>query len=283
MAAKADAASFFALVKPAKLVRLAGAVALAAAAALPLSGSDLATAAFTIIGGCIVAAGANALNMYLDRNRDARDPKTSARPLPAGTVRPWQALALAVALITIGGSIIVSKAGVVPAASVLSAVALYATLYSWLKRRTPYYTLAGGAIWAAPIPVLLLALGRSMGIAPAEVFGVAALWTTLHVWASALTPGADTSAAVPAFLPNERGPVVTRVYVVAIACALALLTVCLGMRAMLPFDAVLIVAAVASSIAGRAQMDRAVSLAALVFIAAFIVTTAIQAIFSLAA
>ena len=283
MSARADVAPLFALLKPAKLARLIGAVALALAVALPLSRSDVATAAITVVAGCVVAAGANALNMFLDRERDARDPQTSLRPLPAGAVRPWSALAFAVLLIMIGAWIIVSRAGVVPAASAIAAVAVYATIYSWLKQRTPYYTLVGGAIWAAPILVLWLALGRSIAAAPAEAFVVAALWTTLHVWSSALIPGTDTVAAAPLFLPHTRGPFVTRVHVIAIACALGLLTIGLGMRAMLPFDAVLIIAAGASLVAGRAQVARAVSLAAIFFIAAFIVTTAIQAIFSLAA
>jgi protoheme IX farnesyltransferase len=275
MSATADAAPYLALLKPAKLVRLFGAVALAAAVAIPFSWPDAKIAMLAVLGGCIVAAGANALNMFIDRDLDAGDSRTVDRPLPAGEVRPQAALAIALGLILIGAGILWGETGMRPTVFVLAVVALYATLYEWLKRNSPFYTIVGGAIWAAPIPALWLALGRPLGEAPIEAFAVAAIWTTLHVWSTALVPDRSTGSAAPRFLPSMSGPQVTRFYVLALTCVLVSITVASGSRPMLPFDALLAATAIASLCVRKAYADRWVTGAAIIFIAAFIVVTAV--------
>jgi protoheme IX farnesyltransferase len=274
MSAIADVAPYFALLKPAKLLRLFGAFSLATVAALPFSLQDVKVVAIALVAGCIVAAGANALNMFTDRDLDARDRRTADRPLPAGKVHPWAALALALGLIAVGAGILWGESGLRPAVFVLAVVTLYATVYAWLKRSTRFYTLIGGAIWAAPIVALWLALGRPIGGAPIGAFAVAAIWTTLHVWSSALVHGGDAAEAAPRFLPNVSRPQITRLYILALTGALALIIVALGLRPMLPFVALLTAAAGFSLRIQNIHTDRWVTGAAMVFIAGFIAVTA---------
>jgi|GEM_PF-6382656 len=274
MSATVDVAPYLALLKPAKLARLLGAIALASAVALPLALSDVRVVALAVLAGCIVAAGANALNMFIDRDLDAGDRRTADRPLPAGEVRPWTALAIALGLILIGAGILWGGAGMRPAGLVLAVVGVYATVYEWLKRSTPFYSLVGGAIWAAPILVIWLALGRPLDEAPIGAFSVAAIWTTLHVWSTARDRGLIAGAGTPRFLPTASRPQVTRIYILGLSCALVLITVVLGLGPMLPFDAFLAASAVASLWIQNDRSDRWVTGAAMVFIAAFIVVTA---------
>ena len=274
MSATADVAPYLALLKPAKLVRLFGAFALAAVAALPLSWHDVKVVAIALVAGSIVAAGANALNMFTDRDLDARDRRTSDRPLPAGKVHPWAALVIALGLIAIGAGTLWGEAGIGPAALVLAVVALYATAYVWLKQSTRYYTLVGGAIWAAPIPAIWLALGRPIGGTPMGAFAVAAIWTAIHVWSTALVHGGGAAEAAPRFLPNESRPQVTRFYILALSGALAPIVAAIGPRLMLPIVVLLMAAAAVSLRIQTIRADRWVTGAAMVFIAAFIVVTA---------
>jgi protoheme IX farnesyltransferase len=276
MSATADAAPYFALLKPAKFIRLFGAFALATVVALPLSWQDVKLVAVALAAGCIIAAGANALNMFTDRDLDARNRRTADRPLPAGKVHPWAALAIALGLIAIGAGTLWGEAGIRPAAFVLAVVALYATLYAWLKRNTSYYTLVGGALWAAPIPALWLALGRPIAGAPMGAFAVAAIWTALHVWSTALVHGGGAAEAAPRFLPNECRPQVTRLYILALTGALALIVALIGPRPMLSFVGLLMAAAVLSLCIQTVRADRWVTGAAMVFIAAFIAFTAVD-------
>src|SRR5688500_10697304 len=50
----------------------------------------------TIVGTALTAAGASVLNQYVERDLDARMPRTSGRPLPAGRIAPVEALTLGV-------------------------------------------------------------------------------------------------------------------------------------------------------------------------------------------
>lgn len=268
-----DVASYVALVKPSKMLRLFGSITLAAVVALPLARAEAQVVVLTLVGGMIAAAGANALNMFADRDLDARGVRTALRPLPTGAIRPWQALAVGLGLVLTGTAILAVGCGENVAALVLAVVGTYAIGYGWLKRITPYYTLVGGAVWAAPILVVWLALDRPLSTKAIGAFVIAALWTTLHVWSSGLALVAGNTAAGPRFMPSTCKPQVTRFNVVALSCALAIVTVIAREWAMMPFDATLIGAAVIGLIIGRTGADRALSIAAMVFIAAFLGVT----------
>src|SRR3989475_9550028 len=51
----------------------------------------------TLVGGSLAAGGANALNMYLDRDIDRLMQRTSSRPLVTGAITPPRALVFALA------------------------------------------------------------------------------------------------------------------------------------------------------------------------------------------
>src|SRR6516165_2674998 len=53
----------------------------------------------TLVGGTLAAGGANAINMYVDRDIDRLMPRTQSRPLVTGLVAPRAALAFALALV----------------------------------------------------------------------------------------------------------------------------------------------------------------------------------------
>ena len=57
--------------------------------------SDWALLLHTIVGTALTAAGASVLNQYVERDLDAKMPRTANRPLPAGRVSPVEALGLA--------------------------------------------------------------------------------------------------------------------------------------------------------------------------------------------
>src|SRR5713226_5137989 len=45
----------------------------------------------TVVGGSVVAGGANAMNMYFDRDIDGMMLRTRGRPVPAGQIEPEKA------------------------------------------------------------------------------------------------------------------------------------------------------------------------------------------------
>jgi len=62
----------------------------------------------TVVGGSVVAGGANAMNMYFDRDIDQLMLRTRDRPVPAGQIEPEKAalfgLALAAVILTVASA-----------------------------------------------------------------------------------------------------------------------------------------------------------------------------------
>ena len=52
----------------------------------------------TVLGGTLAAGGANAINMYVDRDIDRLMQRTQSRPLVTGVMQPTEALTFAIGL-----------------------------------------------------------------------------------------------------------------------------------------------------------------------------------------
>ena len=61
---------------------------------------NIALVAIVFVGGYLMAGGANAVNMYMDRDIDDRMARTKLRPIPSGRMSGMSVLAFGVALAT---------------------------------------------------------------------------------------------------------------------------------------------------------------------------------------
>jgi len=103
-------------------------------------------------GIALAAAGALALNQYLERHLDARMERTRSRPLPDGRLLPAEALAFGAACAVAGPLLLALLVNQLAAAVTAATVAIYLFVYTPMKRRTSLATLAGavpGAIKTA--------------------------------------------------------------------------------------------------------------------------------------
>src|SRR5437879_7844203 len=89
----------------------------------------------TVLGGALVAGGANAINMYVDRDIDALMARTSKRPLVTGTITPARALVFAAALEVLAFVELWLLVNPLSALLAVSATLFYVFVYTlWLKR-----------------------------------------------------------------------------------------------------------------------------------------------------
>src|SRR6185503_9410399 len=96
------------------------------------------SAALVLVGTALAAGSANALNSYLERERDARMQRTATRPLPAGRLDARRALGFGLALAVLGPGLLWATAGAPAAAVALAGILFYVFVYTlWLKPRTP--------------------------------------------------------------------------------------------------------------------------------------------------
>ncbi len=156
----------------------------------------------TLLGGTLAAGGANAVNMYLDRDIDALMQRTSGRPLVTGEIEPRHALVFAVGLEVAAFAVLWWGANLLSAALALGAAAFYIGVYTiWLKRTSRQNIVIGGAAGAVPVLVGWAAVTDSIGWAPIVLFLAMFLWTPPHFWALAIRYADDYRAADVPMLP----------------------------------------------------------------------------------
>ena len=143
--------------------------------------------AVTMIGGSLAAGGANAINMVVDRDIDAKMPRTKDRPLVTGAVTPTAALVFAIALEIGAFALLWGTVNLLSAVLAVSATLFYVFIYTmWLKRTTTQNIVIGGAAGAVPVLVGWAAVQDSLGWAPFLLFAVIFAWTPPHFWALAI-------------------------------------------------------------------------------------------------
>ena len=171
---------------------------------------SLATIVSTLLGTALIVSGANALNMYIERDVDRRMSRTKNRPLPAGRMSPRVALWFGVLLSAIAIPILAIGANALTALLAIIANLLYVLAYTPLKQHSAY-ALHVGAIPGAIPPLLGWTAGTGrIDAAGAVLFAVLFLWQIPHFCAIALFRKADYARAGIFVLPNVTGELATR-------------------------------------------------------------------------
>ncbi len=152
-----------------------------------------------LIGGYLMAGGANAVNMYMDSDIDDRMARTRLRPIPSGRMSRISVLAFGVALATASTFLFAYFVNVLSAALALAGFYFYIFIYTrWLKRSTPQNIVIGGAAGAFPPLVGWAAMTGRVDLAAVYLFLIVFYWTPPHFWALALLKQRDyTKAGVP--------------------------------------------------------------------------------------
>lgn len=149
-----------------------------------------------LLGGYLMAGGANAVNMYMDRDIDDRMARTRLRPIPSGRMSGLSVLAFGIALATAATFLFAYFVNVLSAALALAGFYFYVFVYTkWLKRTTPQNIVIGGAAGAFPPLVGWAAMTGSLDLVAVYLFLIVFYWTPPHFWALALLKQRDYSKA----------------------------------------------------------------------------------------
>ena len=158
-----------------------------------------------------MAGGANAINMWFDRDIDARMARTRLRPIPAGRIAAaagwpsaWRSAALAFAVFWY-------QVNPLSAWLALGGLLFYVFVYTiWLKRTSPQNIVIGGAAGAFPPLVGWAAVTGRLDLAAVYLFAIIFYWTPPHFWALALIKQADYAKAGVPMMPVVRGEARTK-------------------------------------------------------------------------
>jgi heme o synthase len=156
----------------------------------------------TLLGGSLAAGGANAINMYVDRDIDKLMHRTQKRPLVTGVIAPQNALIFAVTLEVVAFVELWAWVNLLSAVLAVSATLFYVFVYTlWLKRTSKQNIVIGGAAGAMPVLVGWAAVTDSLAWAPVILFAVIFTWTPPHFWALAFKYKDDYEAANVPMMP----------------------------------------------------------------------------------
>jgi heme o synthase len=157
---------------------------------------------WTVAGGTLAAGGANAINMYVDRDIDAVMPRTQNRPLVTGVLTPAQALRFAVGIEVLAFALLWGTVNLLSAVLAVSATAFYVFVYTlWLKRSSTQNIVIGGAAGAVPVLVGWAAVRDSLDWPPVVLFAIIFYWTPPHFWALAVKYKDEYAAVSVPMLP----------------------------------------------------------------------------------
>lgn len=161
----------------------------------------------TVLGGSIVAGGANAMNMYFDRDIDELMLRTRDRPVPSGQVEPDKAALFGLALAAFGFLFLEWSVNLLAASLTLSAFLFYVLIYTLLlKRTTSLNIVIGGAAGAMPPVVGWAAVTGEIAVPALILFAIVTVWTPPHFWALSLNYSSDYRRAGVPMLPVVAGP-----------------------------------------------------------------------------
>jgi protoheme IX farnesyltransferase len=183
---------------------------------------------WTMIGGYLMAGGANAVNMWYDADIDDKMGRTKLRPIPSGRVTPRRALIFGLALFTASLAIFVLFVNLAAAALAVVGFLYYTVIYThWLKRSTWQNIVIGGGAGAIP-PLIGWAAGSgSLSWAALMLFLIVFYWTPPHFWALALMKRRDYAAAGVPMLPVVAGDAETSRQIVIYSFGMLALTLAL--------------------------------------------------------
>lgn len=170
----------------------------------------------------LAISGSTVLNMWYDRDIDAKMERTCQRPLPSGKITPRAGLTfgLILSVIGVGWAFYLDLLyGAIVFAGLFFDVVIYTI---WLKRRTAWSIVWGGI--AGGMPVLA---GRALGTGQIDWIGIALclavlFWIPTHILTFSMRNYDDYQAAgVPTF-PSTYGFKVTQ-WTIAISSIIAAL------------------------------------------------------------
>jgi protoheme IX farnesyltransferase len=156
----------------------------------------------TVVGGTLAAGGANAINMYVDRDIDKVMRRTRHRPLATGAISPRSALVFAVGLEVVAFLLLWSAVNLLSAVLATAACLFYVFVYTlWLKRTSSHNIVIGGAAGAVPVLIGWSSVTNSLDWPPVILFGVIFYWTPPHFWALAIRYREDYARVDVPMLP----------------------------------------------------------------------------------
>jgi protoheme IX farnesyltransferase len=202
--------------------RLSGLVVLTSAGGLALAPGRIgvARAVLAIVGTAAVVGAANALNCYAEREVDARMRRTRDRPLPAGRVEPFVALALGLLVPAFFLPVLALAANPLTALLAFIALVVYVLVYTPMKRRSTLALFVGAIPGAIPPLMGWTAVTGRLDAGGLALFALLFAWQLPHFLAISIYLAEDYARGGLKVFSLVHGERVTRRWIAVTTVAL---------------------------------------------------------------
>jgi protoheme IX farnesyltransferase len=139
----------------------------------------------TVFGTAAAAAGAAALNQWWEYKLDALMQRTRSRPVPAGRMRPRDAVVLGAALSIFGVAYLAFVCNALSAALAAITIIIYIFAYTPLKRVSTFNTALGAVPGALPPMIGWAAARGTLNAGAWMLFAILFFWQLPHFFAIA--------------------------------------------------------------------------------------------------
>ena len=139
----------------------------------------------TVFGTAAAAAGAAALNQWWEHKLDAMMRRTQSRPVPAGRMRPTEALVIGATLSIFGVTYLALVCNALSAALAAITIIIYIFAYTPLKLVSTFNTALGAVPGALPPMIGWAAARGTLNAGAWMLFAILLLWQLPHFFAIA--------------------------------------------------------------------------------------------------
>ncbi len=175
---------------------------------------SMSTVIAATLGIALASSSAAVFNHVIDQKIDHEMQRTRKRPLPEGRVTSRSAITFGVILGIVGISILLIFVNTLTAILTFFAMIGYAVIYTiYLKRRTPYNIVIGGAAGAAPPLLGWSSITNSIDQGAVILFLIIFFWTPPHFWALAIYRKNEYAKVHIPMLPVTHGNPYTRIQI----------------------------------------------------------------------
>ena len=181
----------------------------------------------TLLGTAGTVGAANALNCWLERDRDRFMARTRLRPLPSGRMESGVALGFGILLAVFSLPLLAMASNGLTGCLGFLALVSYVAAYTPLKPRSPMAMLVGAIPGALPPLMGWTAVTGRIGIGGLLLFGILFAWQMPHFLAIALFRKEEYRNAGYMALPLVSGDDATRVWMLLWTVLLVVLSVLL--------------------------------------------------------
>ncbi len=156
------------------------------------------------IGGFLITGAANTFNQVIEKDSDKLMKRTLTRPLPDGRMGVTEALIFGI-VIGSAGALCLFKINMLCGLLGLSAMLIYAFIYTPLKKVTPLTIVPGAVAGSLPVVIGCVAATGSITVGAVILFAIQFIWQFPHTWSIAWLLDDEYHKAGIRMLPTAGG------------------------------------------------------------------------------